>query len=227
MNGLRSAIVIRHTSDKPKPGDRPELYLAVQNVSNTERLNRELPLPNDENERKRLLDRAIRELFGGAPTAEEITVFTADASLTALDSMAGRLVHRAGLTPFTGPLTSGATKFRVLPVDSDAAKKPRTANNPARNTLGENIRLIVSRHPDGTRIVNEASIEFFSQDPTRPPPGPPQEIKLADASGTCTARLSEMVCLHQIPRRSSSSFLQTTARAGTPSSRRIASGSGS
>ena len=63
----------------------------------------------------------------------------------------------------------------------------RTANNPGRYTLGENIRLIVSRRPDGTRIVNEASIQFFSPDPTRPPPGKPREIKLPDGYNTWAA----------------------------------------
>jgi beta-lactamase regulating signal transducer with metallopeptidase domain/Tol biopolymer transport system component len=33
VNGLRAAVAIRHASEKPKSGDLPELYLAVQNVS--------------------------------------------------------------------------------------------------------------------------------------------------------------------------------------------------
>jgi hypothetical protein len=84
-------------------------------------------------------------------------------------------------------LTSGTTIFRVLAADPDAAKKPRIANNPGRYTLGENIRLIVSRRPDGTRIVNESSIQFFSPDPTKPPPGPAHEIKLPDGYNTWAA----------------------------------------
>ena len=152
-----------------------------------ERLNRELPLPTAADERTHLLDRVMRDLFGAAPTAEETTAFTADASPAALDSLAKRLVHRPGLTPFTGALTSGTTKFRVLPADPDAAKKPRTASNPGRYTLGENVRLVVSRRPDGMRIVNEASIQFFSPDPTKPAPGEPHEIKLPDGYNTWAA----------------------------------------
>ena len=34
VNGLRSALVIRASSDEPKAGDIPDLYLVVQNVSN-------------------------------------------------------------------------------------------------------------------------------------------------------------------------------------------------
>lgn len=153
----------------------------------TERLHRDLPLPTAVDERTHLLYRAMRDLFGAAPTAEETTAFTADTSPAALDSLARRLIQRPGLTSFTGRLTSGTTTFRVLPADPDAAKKPRTANNPGRYTLGENVRLIVSRRPDGTRIVSEASIQFFSPDPTRPPPGPPHEIKLPDGYNTWAA----------------------------------------
>ncbi len=145
-----------------------------------ERLNRERPLPTAVDERRLLLDRVMRDLFDAAPSAEETTAFTADASPAALDSLAKRLVQRPGLTPFTGALTSGTTKFRVLPADPDAAKKPRTASNPGRYTLGENVRLVVSRRPDGVRIVNEASIQFFSPDPTKPARGEPHEINLPD-----------------------------------------------
>ena len=123
-----------------------------------------------------------------APTAEETAAFIADRfSRPRSIRWRSASLHRPGLTPFTGALTSGPTKFRVLPADPDAAKKPRTASNPGRYTLGENIRLVVSRRPDGTRIVNEASIQFFSPDPTRPPPGEPHEIKLPDGYNTWAA----------------------------------------
>ncbi len=35
--------------------------------------------------------------------------------------------------------------------------------------------------------MNEASIEFFSADPAKPPPGKPHEIKLPDGYGTWAA----------------------------------------
>ena len=152
-----------------------------------ERLNRELPLPASVAERTHLLGRVMRELFGAAPSAEEAAAFTSVASPASLDSFARRLAHRPGLTPFTGAFTSGVTSFRVLPADPDAARRPRTASNPGRYTLGENVRLVVTRRPDGTRIVNEASIRFFSPDPTRPAPGEPWEVPLPDGYNTWAA----------------------------------------
>jgi hypothetical protein len=104
-------------------------------------------------ERTRPLDRAMRNLFGAAPTTDATTAFTADASPDALDSLAKRLAQHPGLTPFTRTLTSGTTKFRILPADPEVARKPRPASNPGHYTLGENVRLVVSRRPDGTRII--------------------------------------------------------------------------
>jgi hypothetical protein len=153
----------------------------------TRRVSRELPLPADAAERTRLLDRAVRDLFGTAPTAEETAAFLADREPTALDSLAKRLAKRPGLTAFSGSLTAGTTKFRVLPVDPDAAKKPRTASNPGRYTLGDNVRLVVTRRPDGERIVNEATIQFFSPDPKADAPGKPVALKLPDGYHTWAA----------------------------------------
>jgi hypothetical protein len=104
-----------------------------------------------------------------------------------MDALAKRLAQRAGIASFTGKLKSGETQFRVLPVDPDAAKKPRTATGPGRYTLGKNIRLVVSRRGDGDRIVNEASIQFFSPDAAKPAPGKPHKIKLPDGYDTWAA----------------------------------------
>lgn len=146
----------------------------------TARLNRDAPLPADAAERKRLLDRAIRDLFGTAPSSEETATFVADRAPDALDALAKRLARRAGATPFTGTLQSGETKFRVLAIDPEAAKKPRVATGPGRYTLGDSVRLVVVRKPEGDRRVNEANIRFFSSDPKSEPPGKPHEIKLPD-----------------------------------------------
>ena len=150
----------------------------------TNRLNRDAPLPADAAERKRLLDRAVRDLFGTAPTPEEAATFVADRAPDAMGALAKRLAQRAGTTPFTGTLQSGETKFRVLPVDPDAAKKPRVATGPGRYTLGDNVRLVIVRRPDGDRRVNEANIVFFSSAPKVEPPGKPHEIKLPDGYHT-------------------------------------------
>jgi len=153
----------------------------------TARLASELPLPAAADERTALLGRVVRDLFGNAPTAEETAAFANDRNANALDSLAKRLAQRPGQTPFSGPITSATTKFRVLPPDPDAAIKPRTAANPGRYTLGDYARLVVSRRPDGERIVNEASIEFYSSDPKKPAPGKAHEIKLPDGYNTWAA----------------------------------------
>jgi hypothetical protein len=152
-----------------------------------ERLSRDLPLPAEAAERGRLLDRAVRDLFGTAPTLEEAAAFVRDRAPDGSEALAKRLAERAGTSSFTGTLQSGPTKFRVLPADPDAAKRPRTASNPGRYTLGEHIRLIVTRRGVGERIVNEASIQFFSPDPAKPAPGEPHELKLPDGYGTWAA----------------------------------------
>ncbi len=150
----------------------------------TDRLSRDMPLPDDAGERKRLLDRAMRDLFGTAPKPEETATFVADRTPGAFDALASRLAGRAGISPFTGSLQSGPTKFRVLAVDPDAAKKPRVATGPGRYTLGDHVRLVITRRPDGDRRVNEADIMFFSRDPKVEPPGKPHEIKLPDGYHT-------------------------------------------
>jgi hypothetical protein len=152
-----------------------------------ERLSRDLPLPVEAAERGRLLDRAVRDLFGTAPTLEEAAAFVRDRAPDGSEALAKHLAKRAGTSSFTGTLQSGPTTFRVLPADPDAAKRPRNASNPGRYTLGEHIRLIVTRRGVGERIVNEASIRFFSPDPTKPAPGEPHELKLPDGYGTWAA----------------------------------------
>lgn len=153
----------------------------------TARLHRTLPLTNDDEERKLLLYRAAIDLFGTPLSAEETAAFLADRTPNALDSLALRLAHRKGVTAYTGSLQSGSTKFRVLPADPDAAKKPRTACNPGRYTLAENAVLVVSRRPVGERLVNEASIQFYSPDPKTDAPGKPHTLHLPDGYDTWSA----------------------------------------
>ena len=183
MTFTPDSVPLSDWNEAPPPNGEPGWWSAFI----AERVNRESPLPIAADERTRLLDRVDARPVRRRADWEETTAFTADASPAALDSLARRLVRRPGLTPFTGALTSGPTKFRVLPADPDAAKKPRTASNPGHYTLGENVRLVVSRRPDGARIVNEASIQFFSPDPTKPAPGKPHEIRLPDGYNTWAA----------------------------------------
>ena len=96
------------------------------------RLSLATPLPADAAERAALLESVVSELFYASPTAEETAAFLADHEPTALDSLAKRLAHRAGVIPFAGSLTSGPTKFRVLAADPNPSIKPRPASNPGR-----------------------------------------------------------------------------------------------
>jgi beta-lactamase regulating signal transducer with metallopeptidase domain len=96
------------------------------------RLNLASPLPADATERAALLDHVVLDIFGTMPTAEETAAFLADREASALDSLAKRLAHRAGVTPFAGSLTSAPTKFRVLPAEPDAEKQPRPASSRGR-----------------------------------------------------------------------------------------------
>lgn len=149
-----------------------------------DRLSQDSPLPADAAERERLLNRAVRDLFGTAPTPEETAAFVTDRTPDAFDALAKRLAQRAGTSSFTGTLQSGDTTFRVLPVDPDAAKKPRVATGPGQYTLGGNAKLVVTRRPDGERVVNEARIIFSPPEETKPQA---HEIKLPDGYNTWAA----------------------------------------
>jgi len=144
----------------------------------TNRLNRDAPLPVDAAERRRLLDRAVSDLFGTPPTPVETATFVADRDPDAMSALAKRLAQRDGTTPFTGKLQSGETTFRVLAVDPDAAKKPRVATGPGRYTLGDQVRLVIVGKSDGRRRISESNIRFYSSNPKTEPPGKPYEIKL-------------------------------------------------
>ncbi len=145
-----------------------------------DRLSLHAPLPADVNERGKLLEQVVRDLFGNGPTNEELMTFKNDASPVAIDSLARRLSERMGFEAFSGSLTSGPTQFKVLPVDPDAAKKPRTAKGPGQFPLGGQVTFVVSRRPVGERIVNEAHLRFAPTDATKPAPRDPHPIPLPD-----------------------------------------------
>jgi len=126
---------------------------------------RELPLPADADERRHLVT-APGWIFSALRCPlRKFAAFVSDHEPTALDSLAKRLAHRPGITPLSGLLTSGPTKFRA-PRRPRPAKKPRTASNPGQYTLGWKRRLVVVRRPAGERLVNEAHIRSLL--PTRP-----------------------------------------------------------
>jgi hypothetical protein len=106
------------------------------------RLSRELPLPADTAERTHLLERAVRELFTVAPTAEEIAAFTADQTPGALDALAKRLAERPDVVEFAGSLPTAPVKFRVLPADSAADITPRVVLGPGEYHGGKSLANI-------------------------------------------------------------------------------------
>ena len=136
------------------------------------RLARQLPLPADAAERTRLLDRAVRDLFAAAPTAEETAAFTADDAPDALAKLTARLQAKPRVEPFSGKLPTGETKFRVIAADPNAAKAPRTANSPGRYVLGDGVHLQVRQVTENGRRANSAEIIFLSPDPKSRPEVP-------------------------------------------------------
>lgn len=132
----------------------------------TQRLRRDAPLPDDDNERKRILDRIARDLFGTPPTADEIKALLADKSPNAMTSLAKRLAERAGTQSVYGSLQSGPTSFRVLPVDPDAKQKPYLAVGPGRYTFDNGTTLVIV----GRGGVMDAKLEFSGDDAPKPFP---------------------------------------------------------
>ena len=75
VNGLRAAIVIRHTPGKPKESDMPDLYLAVQNVSDAPiRLSDTTEAPEHRYLKIRLDGKTQAAITDKAPSLTEVTL---------------------------------------------------------------------------------------------------------------------------------------------------------
>ena len=154
------------------------------------RLNRELPFPADAAERTRLLDRAVRELFAAAPTAEETEAFVADKTPEAFDSLIKRLAARGDVVSFSGKLPTASVKFRVLAADANADKQPRVVLGPGEYPLpsatperGDATLKIVGR-PVGDRRTNDAQLLFEPVEFTGKLPPDPNKLEVPDGWGT-------------------------------------------
>jgi hypothetical protein len=135
------------------------------------------------------------DIFGVAPTAEEIAAFTADNTPDALAKLTARLQTQPRIEPFTGKLPTGETKFRVLAADPNAAKAPRTATAPGRYVLSDVVHLQITqtnvnpyRAGSVPFLQNKATIIFLASDPSDPRPyeiAPPKpcEIELPAGEG--------------------------------------------
>jgi beta-lactamase regulating signal transducer with metallopeptidase domain len=154
------------------------------------RLNRELPLPTDAAERTRLLDRAVRELFATAPTAEETEAFIADKTPDALDALAKRLATRVDVVSFSGKLPTAPVKFRVLDAAADADKQPRVVLGPGEYPLSAGTansgaaKLKIVGKPVGDRRTNDAQILFEATEATGKLPPDPHQLEVPDGWGT-------------------------------------------
>ncbi|MDP1561824.1 MAG: M56 family metallopeptidase [Pirellulaceae bacterium] len=154
------------------------------------RLDRELPLPTDAVERARLLDRAVRELFATAPTAEETEAFIADQTPDALDALAKRLAERADVVSFSGKLPTAPVKFRVLDADANADKQPRVVLGPGEYPLSEGtatsgaVTLKIIGRPVGDRRTNDAGLLFEATEATGKLALDPYKLEIPDGWGT-------------------------------------------
>lgn len=150
----------------------------------TSRVARHLPLPAAAHERERILGRIAMELFADPVGGKERGGFPTDAEKTAVELLVDRLANSDRALAFVGSLQTSPTQFKVLPPDPDAAKRPRSANNPGRYTLSDHAALIVTRRPVDERIVNEARIQFHPSDPKAPAPSEPYRLNLPDGYDT-------------------------------------------
>ena len=159
------------------------------------RVANEAPMPASAADREQLIRRVTLDIFGVAPTAEEIAAFTADNTPDALAKLTARLQTQPRIEPFTGKLPTGETKFRVLAADPNAAKAPRTATAPGRYVLSDVVHLQITqtnvnpyRAGSVPFLQNKATIIFLASDPSDPRPyeiAPPKpcEIELPAGEG--------------------------------------------
>jgi hypothetical protein len=166
--------------------DDPQDPEELRKINIAERVALESPLPGSAADRKQLITRVTNEIFGEDPTDAEVNDFLNDASPEALTNLTVQLQKREYLPLFQGTLATGETIFNVLPVDPDAATKPRRAIAPGRYVLGDSVQLAVQQVTSVERFgapqvrTNNAKILFLSPDPKVESPHAPYEIRLPD-----------------------------------------------
>ncbi len=154
------------------------------------RLARDLPLPADAAERTHLLDRAVRELFATAPTAEETAAFTADQTDGAVDALVQRLAARADVVEFSASLPTAPVKFRVLAADRAADNLPRVVLGPGEYPLSGGtatrgaVTLKIVGRPVGDRRTNDAQLLYQPAEATGKLPPNPHKLEIPDGWGT-------------------------------------------
>jgi beta-lactamase regulating signal transducer with metallopeptidase domain len=171
-------LTLSHSVDAGTGGwTRPDDHWLVTIAG---RVANEAPMPASAADREQLIRRVTLDILGVAPTAEEISAFTADETPDALATLTARLQATPRVEPFIGKLPTGETKFRVLPADPNAATAPRSATAPGRYVLGDGVHLQVRQITENGQRRNSAEILFFGPDPTKQAPHKPHEISLPD-----------------------------------------------
>ncbi|MFO0978780.1 MAG: M56 family metallopeptidase [Planctomycetaceae bacterium] len=166
--------------------DDPTEPAELRKINIAERVALEAPLPASVTDRKQMIIRITNEIFGENPTDAEVTDFLNDESPDALKNLTIRLQEREHLPLFRGTLATGETIFRVLPVDPEAATRPRRAIGPGRYVLSDSVHLAVQQVTSVERFgapevrTNTAKILFLSPDPKVASPHKPYEIQLPD-----------------------------------------------
>ena len=162
-----------------KPGEADE-YVERFRATIAERLAFERPLPDSPEERRKILIRVLRDLFGTSPTIEEADQFASDSSADPLGQLIARLQQLEVSPLFEGELKTGEQTFRVLGVDPEAATRPRVATSAGRYVLGERVQLQVTQITTDEHRTNKATILFLSEDVSKESAHRPYEIALPD-----------------------------------------------
>ena len=113
------------------------------------RVAQESPMPAAATDREQLLRRVTNDLLGNAPTAQEISAFTADDTPDALAKLTARLLTTAGEMHFAGELAGGTTQFRV----TAAAPRKVEPNQGAKLQPGTEERLEWGEAVNGLRTA--------------------------------------------------------------------------
>jgi hypothetical protein len=125
VNGLRAAVVIRTASDKPKAGDLPELYIAVQNASKAPIRLTDASVPADVR---------VRDLR---------------------HKKDGRIMYIAGSRePSQGDLTLQPSEVVFLPMFNTETKLTAPADPTVdKHTIGQNIAEGVLKDPHESLVI--------------------------------------------------------------------------
>ncbi len=177
---VRFSTTVRFTTVGWTRPDEAKEYEERFRQQIAERIAFERPLPPSPDERRQILIRVMRDLFGESPTFEEADRFANDASPDVLEQLVQRLQKREVPKLFDGELETGEQAFRVLGVDPQAATRPRAALAAGRYVLGDRVHLQVTQITTDDHRTNKATILFLSEDSTKESRHQPYEFALPD-----------------------------------------------